>query len=103
MIGWVDASSGASGDMLLGALVGVGVPLGVIADAVAAAVARRTGAERGRVSVTMGRRTVTVRIVPTSGVAVDPAAAESAVHDTLAEVGFSSATRVVVSTEGVVA
>ena len=76
---------------------------GVIADAVAAAVARRTGAERGRVSVTMGRRTVTVRIVPTSGVAVDPAAAESAVHDTLAEVGFSSATRVVVSTEGVVA
>ena len=34
MIGWVDASSGASGDMLLGALVGVGVPLGVIADAV---------------------------------------------------------------------
>jgi uncharacterized protein (TIGR00299 family) protein len=34
VIGWVDASSGASGDMLLGALVGVGVPLGVIADAV---------------------------------------------------------------------
>ncbi len=36
MIGWVDASSGASGDMLLGALLGAGVPLTVVADAVSA-------------------------------------------------------------------
>ena len=31
---WVDASSGASGDMLLGALLGAGVPLGVPQEAV---------------------------------------------------------------------
>ena len=31
---WVDASSGASGDMLLGALVGAGVPVNVLQDAV---------------------------------------------------------------------
>jgi len=36
VIAWVDASSGASGDMLLGALLGAGVPLEVIAEAVAA-------------------------------------------------------------------
>ena len=36
MIGWVDAGSGASGDMLLGALLGAGVPVEVITEAVAA-------------------------------------------------------------------
>jgi pyridinium-3,5-bisthiocarboxylic acid mononucleotide nickel chelatase len=35
-IAWVDASSGASGDMLLGALVGSGVPVEVVTEAVAA-------------------------------------------------------------------
>ena len=36
MIGWVDAGSGASGDMLLGALLGAGVPVEVITEAIAA-------------------------------------------------------------------
>ncbi|MGZ4498445.1 MAG: nickel insertion protein, partial [Nocardioides sp.] len=31
---WVDASSGASGDMLLGALLGAGVPVEVLQEAV---------------------------------------------------------------------
>jgi uncharacterized protein (TIGR00299 family) protein len=36
VIGWVDASSGASGDMLLGALLAAGVPLEVLSEAVTA-------------------------------------------------------------------
>jgi uncharacterized protein (TIGR00299 family) protein len=36
VIGWVDGSSGASGDMLLGALVGAGVPVETIAASVSA-------------------------------------------------------------------
>jgi pyridinium-3,5-bisthiocarboxylic acid mononucleotide nickel chelatase len=36
VIGWLDATSGASGDMLLGALLGAGVPLDVLTSAVTA-------------------------------------------------------------------
>jgi pyridinium-3,5-bisthiocarboxylic acid mononucleotide nickel chelatase len=43
VIGWVDASSGASGDMLLGALLGAGVPLAVIESAVTAVAPEHVG------------------------------------------------------------
>ena len=36
MIGWLDCASGASGDMLLGALAGAGVPMPVLTEAVSA-------------------------------------------------------------------
>ena len=36
MIGWLDCASGASGDMFLGALVGAGVPISVLTEAVSA-------------------------------------------------------------------
>ena len=56
MIGWVDASSGASGDMLLGALIGAGVPVQVVRRAVLS-VAAAAGVESGGVSVTAGDAT----------------------------------------------
>ncbi|MDQ4008028.1 MAG: LarC family nickel insertion protein, partial [Actinomycetota bacterium] len=33
-VGWLDCSSGCAGDMLLGALLGAGVPLDVVREAV---------------------------------------------------------------------
>lgn len=75
---------------------------GVIADSIAETVARRTGVERSRVSVTIGRREATVRITPTSGVPVDRAAAASGVEDALSGIGFALTPRVIVAPEGVI-
>ncbi|PRB16091.1 hypothetical protein [Microbacterium sp. MYb62] len=76
---------------------------GVIADSIAEAVARRVRVERSRVAVTVGRRTVAVRITPTSGIPVDRSAAESAVDDTLVGIGFTATPRVLVEANGVIA
>jgi hypothetical protein len=50
VIGWVDASSGASGDMLLGALLGAGVPLEVVSTAVRAVAPEHVGLRPERVT-----------------------------------------------------
>jgi pyridinium-3,5-bisthiocarboxylic acid mononucleotide nickel chelatase len=49
VIGWVDATAGASGDMLLGAVIGAGVPVEVVADAVATVAPEHVGLEPERV------------------------------------------------------
>lgn len=76
---------------------------GVLADAVADAVAVRCGIGRGQVSVTVGRRTATVRITPTSGITVDHDAATDSAAEALAAVGFSATPKLVVSSQGVIA
>ncbi len=69
MIGWLDCASGASGDMLLGALTGAGVPMPVITGAVAAVApetvtvrreeVRRSGFAATRVNVAAEESTTT--------------------------------------------
>ncbi|MCW2785145.1 MAG: hypothetical protein JWP74_1662 [Marmoricola sp.] len=62
-VGWFDASSGASGDMVLGALLGAGVPLEVLRTAVTAVTPEPVTLEAGAVlrnGFTATRCTVTV-------------------------------------------
>ncbi|GAA1800288.1 MULTISPECIES: hypothetical protein [Leucobacter] len=75
---------------------------GVLADAVSERVARRIGVDPTRVSVTAGRRTMRVGVVPTSGVPVDEAAARDAADAVLRGVGFRSEIRVTVAERGAV-
>ncbi|WP_423463827.1 hypothetical protein ACO229_03840 [Promicromonospora sp. MS192] len=75
---------------------------GVLADAVADAVAARCGVDPRQVSATVGRRRTTVRVTPTSGVPVDHAAATEAAADAVAAVGFTTTARLTVAPQGVV-
>ncbi|RPF20887.1 hypothetical protein [Myceligenerans xiligouense] len=76
---------------------------GVLADAVADAVALRCGVARTQVSATVGRRVATVRVTPTSGLPVDRGAAVDAAAATLDAVGFPVTPKVLVAQRGVVA
>lgn len=76
---------------------------GILADAVADAVAAQENLGPRQVSVTLGRRAVTVRVTPTSGVPVDTGAVGCAAEAALAAVGFTAVPRVVVAAAGVVA
>jgi hypothetical protein len=76
---------------------------GVLADAVADAVALRCGIDRRQVATTLGRSSVTVRITPTSGIRVDDDAAAAAASSTMTALGFTATPRVRVESGGVVA
>jgi uncharacterized protein (TIGR00299 family) protein len=75
VIGWLDCASGASGDMLLGALVGAGVPLEVIDGAV-----QRVAPEHVRL------RVETVQRAGLAATRVHVDTAESQVHRTMRDV-----------------
>lgn len=76
---------------------------GVLADAIADAVAGDEHIAREQVSVTIGRRHAFVRVTPPSGVAVDAARIARAADRAIAELGFSSTARVDIAEHGVVA
>ncbi|MGY1635371.1 nickel pincer cofactor biosynthesis protein LarC [Geodermatophilus sp. SYSU D00742] len=68
MIGWLDLAAGASGDLLLGALVDAGVPLDVPAAAVAALPVERVGLSTEQVTRHgLGATRVHVHAPPSAG------------------------------------
>ena len=75
---------------------------GVLADAAADAIARHCGLEASRVSVTVARRRMRARIVPTSGVPVDREGAERAAAAVADRLGLPCAVDVRVSETGAV-
>jgi hypothetical protein len=75
---------------------------GVLADAVADAVAARCGVDPRQVSATVGRRRTAVRVTPTSGVPVDRGAAADSAASAVAALGFSTTPRLTVARQGVI-
>ncbi|WP_275001571.1 hypothetical protein [Promicromonospora iranensis] len=75
---------------------------GVLADAVADAVAARCGVDPRQVSATVGRRRTAVRVTPISGVPVDREAAADSAASAVAALGFSATPELTVARQGVV-
>lgn len=75
---------------------------GALADAVADAVALRSGIPRGRVRASVGRRTAVVRITPTTGVDLPRDAARDAAAEAADAAGFAVRPTVVVAERGVI-
>lgn len=75
---------------------------GALADAVADHIARRSAIGRDQVAVVVARRTVIVRVTPTSGVDFDADEIREAASTALDELGFPAAVRVRATERGVV-
>lgn len=76
---------------------------GVLADAVADAVARQCALARSQVSTTMARRALTVRVTPTSGIDVDRNRVEAAALAAVSDAGFDKGAVVEIAQQGVIA
>ncbi len=75
---------------------------GVLADATASHVATQCGIDRSQVSATVGRRSVWVRVTPTSGLPVDQQIVYDAASEVLSGAGFDAAVKVTIARRGVV-
>jgi len=76
---------------------------GVLADAAADAVSRECALGRAQISTTLGRRSLAVRITPTSGIHVDRDRAARAASRALAGAGFDTTANVEIAQGGVIA
>lgn len=76
---------------------------GVLADAAADAVARECALDRSQVTTTIGRRVLTVRVTPTSGIHVDRDRVMKVAAAAVAGAGFDTVAAVDVAPHGVIA
>lgn len=76
---------------------------GVLADAAADAVVRECALDRSQVSTTIARRTLAVRVTPTSGIRIDHDRVMRAAIGAVAGAGFDTAASVDVARGGVIA